>query len=179
LNLARPGPGWRRGTGAAGWALAAAGLLLAGAGAALAPGTDGVVARLGGITVSATDLRPGPAGTLIADMHVRNSGQPSDQLDAAVAASSIPVGVYHEVVNLGEIPDLTGCGGDSAPPQVVDHWLHYGPLLVPGRSVGSVPPAYATLTLQPVARAVGQRLAITLYFERAGSVTLELPVDRS
>jgi hypothetical protein len=127
--------------------------------------------------VSATDLRPGPSGRLTADVHITTSGRPSDQLDAAIAAGSTPVGVYHEQVSLGEIPGLTSCGGNPAPPGVVEHWLHYGPLLVPGRSGGSVPPAYATLALQPVT--VGQTLAITLYFAHAGAVTLELPVDRT
>jgi len=172
-------PARSRGVGAAGWAVAALGLLLAGAGVAPASGTDEVVARLGAITVSASDLRPGPSGTLIADVHISTSGQPSDELDAAIATGSSPVALYHERVNVGEIPDLTGCGGDPAPPRVVDHWLHYGPLLVPGRSGGSVPPAYATLTVQPATRGAGQTLSITLFFAHAGAVTLELPVDQT
>jgi hypothetical protein len=89
------------------------------------------------------------------------------------------VGVYHERVSVGEIPDLTGCGGDPAPPGVVDRWLHYGPLLVPGRSGAPAQPAYATLMVQPLARSEVQTLAITLYFARAGAVTLNLPVERA
>jgi hypothetical protein len=111
-------------------------------------------------------------------VHISTSGQPSDELDAAIAAGTAPVAVYHEQVSVGEITDLTGCGGDPAPPGVVDHWLHYGPLLVPGRSGGSLPPASATLTVQPTTHGIGQTLAIILYFAHAGAVTLELPVDR-
>ena len=83
--------------------------------------------------MSATALRPGPSGTLITSVQVSTSGQPSDQLDAVIAAGGAPVAVYHQRVNVGEIPDLAGCGG-APPPGMVDHWLHYGPLLVPGRS---------------------------------------------
>jgi hypothetical protein len=164
---------------AAGWALAALCLALAGVGAASALGTNHVVARLGGITVSATDLHPGPSGTLIADVQVSTSVQASDQLDAAIAEGSTAVGLYHQVVSLGEIPDLTSCGGDPAPAGVVDSWLHYGPLPVPGRSVGSAPAADATMTVQPVTRTLARTLAITLYFAHAGAVTLDLPVDRA
>ena len=88
--------------------------------------------------MSATALRPGPSGTLITSVQVSTSGQPSDQLDAVIAAGGAPVAVYHQRVNVGEIPDLAGCGG-APPPGMVDHWLHYGPLLVPGRSGGPVP----------------------------------------
>jgi hypothetical protein len=60
----------------------------------------------------------------------------------------------------------------------VDHWLHYGPLLVPGRSGGPVPPADATLAVPPGAsRPAGAPMTITLYFAQAGSVTLRLPVS--
>jgi len=60
----------------------------------------------------------------------------------------------------------------------VDHWLHYGPLLVPGRSGGASSPADAILTVQPVAALpAGGNLAVTLYFAHAGSVTLRLPVE--
>ena len=87
--------------------------------------------------------------------------------------------VYHQRVSVGEIPDLAGCG-DNPPPGVVDHWLHYGPLLFPGRSGVSSPPADATLTVQPAASLpAGSILAITLYFANAGSVTLHLPVDQA
>jgi hypothetical protein len=155
-------------------------LLLTGlAGAAPAPGAGDVIARLGSITVSATALRPGPSGTLTTSVQVATSGQPSDQLDAAIAAGGAPVGVYHQRVNVGEIPDLAGCGGDNPPPGVVDYWLHYGPLLVPGRSGGPSLPADATLTVQPAAPLAGPILAITLYFAHAGSVTLHLPVEHA
>ena len=60
----------------------------------------------------------------------------------------------------------------------MSHWLHYGPLLVPGRSGGGpVPPAAATLTVLPGAsRPASATVAITLYFTHAGSVILRLPV---
>jgi hypothetical protein len=174
----RPGdPGIRR----AGWTLAGVGLLLAGlAGAAPAPRAGQVIAQLGPITVTLGALRPGPGGTLTASMQVSTSGHPSDQLDAAIAAGGAPVGVYHQRVAVGELTDLAACDGDTPPPAVVDTWLHYGPLLVPGRSGGPSPPAAATLTVQPSAPlpAAGT-LAITLYFAHAGSVTLRLPVARS
>jgi len=169
-----PGPSLRR----AGWTLAGAGLLLAGlAGAAPAPGTGDVIARLGPITVSATALRPGPGGTLTASVQVSTSGQPSDQLDAALAAGGLPVAVYHQRVAVGELTDLAACDGDSPPPGLVNQWLHYGPLLIPGRSGGPSPPADATLTVQSAASVpAGDHLAITLYFAHAGSVTLRLLV---
>jgi hypothetical protein len=169
--------GWLR----AGLVLAGTVLVLAGlAGAAPARGAGDVAARLGPITVSATALRPGPAGMLTAEMRVSTSGQPSDQLDAAIAAGGTAVAVYHHRVNVGEISDLTGCGTELPPPGIVDHWLHYGPLLVPGRSGGLAPPADATLTVPPDAtRQAGATLAITLYFARAGSVVLRLPVSRA
>ena len=168
-------PGYR-----AGWAVAGLGLLLAGlTGTAPAPGGE-VTARLGSITVSATALRSGPAGTLTASMQVRTSGQPSDQLDAAIAAGGAPVAVYHQRVAVGELTDLTSCDGDNPSPGVVSHWLHYGPLLVPGLSGGPSPPAAATLTVQPVTSVpAGRSLAITLYFAHAGSVVLQLPVTRA
>ena len=60
---------------------------------------------------------------------------------------------------------------------MVNRWLHYGPLLVPGRSGGPAPPAEATLTVPPdPGRPAGAALAITLYFAQAGSVILRLPV---
>jgi len=95
-----------------------------------------------------------------------------------MAAGGSAVSLYHERVNVGEIPDLTGCGGDPAPAGVVDHWLHYGPLLVPGRSGAPAPPAYTTLTVEPVIEPPGRMLAITLYFAHAGAVTLRFPVER-
>jgi hypothetical protein len=169
-----PGPAGRR----AGWTLAGAGLLLADlAGMAPAPRAVAVIARLGPITVSATALRPGPAGTLSARVQVSTSGQLSDQLDAAIAAGGLPVAGYHQRVAVGELTDLASCDGDSPPPGLVNQWLHYGPLLVPGRSGGPSPPADAILTVQPaVSVSAGGILAITLYFAHAGSVTVRLPV---
>jgi hypothetical protein len=159
--------------------LALAGLALLGlAGAAPAPGT--MLARLGPITVSATTLVPGPGGTLTASVQVSTVGQASDQLDAATAADGAPVAVYHQRVNVGELPDLSGCGAETPPSAVVDTWLHYGPLLIPGRSGGVSPPATATLTVQPgSAPPPGTSLAITFYFANAGTVTLRLPVSRA
>ena len=62
----------------------------------------------------------------------------------------------------------------------MDTWLHYGPLLIPGRSGGASPPATATLTVQPgPALPPGTTLAITFYFAHAGQVTLRLPVSRA
>jgi len=173
----RPGDAGHR----AGWALAGLALVFAGlAGAAPAAGSGTVLARLGPITVSATALRPGPAGTLTGSVQVSTSGQPSDQLDAAIAADGAPVGVYHQRVNVGELPDLAGCGAETPPPGVVDRWLHYGPLLVPGRSGGASPPAAATLTVATgSAPPPGATLAITLYFAHAGSVLVRLPVSRT
>ncbi len=166
-----------------GWCLAELALLAALAGSAPAAGADAaraddVTARLGSLTVSATVLRPGPSGTLTASLQVTTSAQPSDQLDAAIAAGGAPVAVYHGRVSVGEIPDLASCDIGQPPPAVVDRWLHYGPLLVPGRSGGSSPPADATLTVQPVAPLPASGvLPITLYFARAGSLTLRLPVE--
>jgi len=168
-------------------------LLLAGlTGAAPVHGAGYIIARLGPLTVRATALRPGPAGTLTTYIQVSTSGQPSDELDAAIAAGGVAVAVYHQQVNVGEIPDLTGCGTEPPPPGVVDHWLHYGPLLVPGRSGAPSPPANATLTVPPdgtppadgTASAdgtapAGASLALTLYFANAGSVILRLPVGQS
>ncbi len=161
--------------------LALAGLALLGlAGAAPAPAPDTVLARLGSVTVSATALAPGPGGTLTASVQVSTSGQPSDQLDAATAADGAPVAVYHQQVSVGELPDLSGCGAETPSLAVVDTWLHYGPLLIPGRSAGGSPPAAATLTVQPgSALPSGTSLAITFYFARAGPVTLRLLVGRA
>jgi len=93
----------RTGLAAAGVALVCAGL----AGAAPVSGPADVIARLGSVTVSATALQPGPAGTLTTSLQVSTSGPSSDQLDAAIADGS-PVAVYHQLVSVGEIPDLTG-----------------------------------------------------------------------
>jgi hypothetical protein len=170
------GPGRR--AASAGSTLAGIALLLVGlAGTTPAAGAGTVIARLGPLTVSATALRHGPAGTLTTSLQVTTSGQPSDQLDAAIAAGGAPVAVYHQRVNVGEIPDLASCDGDVPPPGVVNQWLHYGPLLIPGRSGGPSPPAEAILTVQPVVSVPASgTLAITLYFAHAGSVTVRLPV---
>ncbi len=156
---------------------------LAGA-ASPAAGTATVLARVGPITVSAGALRPGPGGTLTTSVQVSTSGQLSDQLDAAIAAGGDPVAVYHQRVNVGELPDLAGCGAETPSSAVVDQWLHYGPLLVPGRSGGAAPPAVATLTVPAGSVPAGSgrpgtTLAITLYFAHAGSVRLRLPVSRA
>jgi hypothetical protein len=179
--VSRPGPrpgGLSRGTRRTGWCLGALALLAALAGSAPEAGVGDVTARLGSLTVSATVLRPGPPGTLTTSLQVTTSAQPSDQLDAAIAAGGAAVAVYHQRVGVGELQDLASCDIGQPPASVVGHWLHYGPLLVPGRSGGPSPPADATLTVQPVAPLpAGGILAITLYFAHAGSVTLRLPVE--
>jgi hypothetical protein len=113
-------------------------------------------------------------------VQVTTRGQPSDQLDTATAADGAPVAVYHQQVNVGELPDLSGCGAETPSPAVVDTWLHYGPLLIPGRSGGASPPATATLAVQPgSALPPGTSLAITFYFAHAGSLTMRVPVSRA
>ena len=182
MNAPRPRLGYPRGgTRRAGLVLAGTVLFLAGlTGAAPAHGAGDVIARLGPLTISATALRPGPGGTLTTYILVGTSGRPSDQLDAAIVADGAAVAVYHRQVNVGEISDLTGCGTELPPPGIVDHWLHYGPLLVPGRSAGPAPPADATLTVPADAsRPAGATLAITPYFAHAGSVILRLRVSHA
>jgi hypothetical protein len=155
-------------------------LLAALAGSAPAAGADGVTARVAAITVSATALHPGPSGALTASLQVSTSGQASDQLDAAIAVSGALVAVYHRRVGVGAIPDLASCDSGYPPPGVVDRWLHFGPLLVPGRAGGPSPPADATLTVRPAApQPAGRVVAVTLYFAHAGSVILRLPVGRA
>jgi hypothetical protein len=164
----------------AGWTMA--GLVLAITaltGATPAAGTGTVLARLGPITVSASALRAGPAGTLTTSVQLSTSGPSSDQLDAAIAADGDPVAVYHQRVNVGELPDLAGCGAETPSSAVVDRWLHYGPLLIPGRAGGPSPPAAGVLTVPAAAGRPGTTLAITLYFAHAGSVRLRLPVSRA
>ena len=176
LRATGPGPALRR----AGWALAGPVLLLAGlAATAPAHGAGEVTARLGPITVTATALLPGPAGTLTARVQVSTTEQRPDQLDAAIAAGGAPVAVYHQQVSVGEITDLAACGGEIPPPDVVNRWLHYGPLLIPGRSGGPSPPVAATLTVQSAGPLPGGRLAITLYFAQAGPVTIRLPAGHA
>jgi hypothetical protein len=164
----------------AGWTMA--GLVLAVTaltGATSAAGTGTVLARVGPITVTAGALQPGPGGTLTASVQVSTSAQSSDQLDAAITAGGDPVAVYHQRVNVGELPDLAGCGAETPSSAVVDRWLHYGPLLIPGRSGGPSPPAAAVLTVPAGSGRPGTTLAITLYFAQAGSVRLRLPVSRA
>jgi hypothetical protein len=164
----------------AGWTMAALVLAVTGlAGATPAAGTETVLARLGPIMVTASALRAGPGGTLTASVQLSTSSQSSDQLDAAIAAGGDPVAVYHQRVNVGELPDLAGCGAETPSSAVVDRWLHYGPLLIPGRSGGPSPPAAAMLTVPAGAGRPGTTLAITLYFAHAGSVRLRLPVSRA
>ena len=175
------GRGHRRRAGPAGLALAALGLLLAGPAEPAASAAGDVVARLGPLTVRATALRQGPSGTLTASVRLSTSGRRSAQLDAAIAAGGGTVALYHEQVSLAEIPDLTGCGGDAAALPVVEHWLHYGPLRIPGQSAvaAAAPPVDATLTVRPVTRVAGGTLTVTLYFASGGVLPLTLPVDRS
>jgi hypothetical protein len=152
------------------------GLLLSGPGERAAPGTGDVIARLGPLTVRATALRPGPSGTLTAGVQLSTSGRRSDQLDAAIAADGATVALYHEQVSLAEVPDLTGCGGDTAPLPVVEQWLHYGPLQVPGQAGGPAPPVDATLTVQPATQVTSPTLTVALYFADGGVLPLTLPV---
>jgi hypothetical protein len=112
-------------------------------------------------------------------VQVSTSGQQSDQLDAAIAADGGTVALQHGQVSLAEVPDLTGCGGGTVPLAVIEHWLRYGPLQVPGQSGGLAPPADATLTVQPAAPVASTTLTITLYFAGGGVMPLNLPVDRS
>lgn len=164
----------------AGWTLAGVALVAAGLlGTARAPVAPGhVTARLGPITVSATALRPGARGTFTTDLRVTTIGRTSDQLDAAIA-DGIPVGVYHEVIALTDMPDdLASCGGIVPPSGVVEQWMHYGPLVVYGTSAGSSAAADATLTVPAGSTArPGGTVAVTLYFARAGSLVLRLPVS--
>jgi hypothetical protein len=164
--------------GMAGLALATLGLLLAGPAEPTASGTDGVVARLGALTVSATALHLGPSGTLTASVQLSTSARRSDQLDAAIAAGGGTVALYHQQVSLAEVPDLTGCGGGATALPVIERWLHDGPLLVPGQSAGPAGPVDATLTVQPVAPVAGKSLTVTLYFAGGGVLPVTLPVSR-
>ncbi len=169
----RSSPLWTR------WMLAA--LLLVGVTSRAAPATAPrmVVARAGTITVSATFLHTGPSRTLTSDLHVTTASVASDQLDAALAGGNTPVAIYHRQVSVGEIPDLASCDGDLPSPGVIAGWLHYGPLLVPGRSAAPVPPADATLTIPAGGPFPGKSLGVTLYFANAGPLTVELPLPRA
>lgn len=165
----------------AGWTLTGLVLVVAGltgmAPAPAAPWNSGAIARLGPITVSATALTPGPSGSLTASVRVSTAGPRPDQLDAAIAAGGTAVAVYHELVGVAQLADLTDCGGDVTPAGVVARWMHYGPLQVPGRAGGQSQQADATLTVQPAAPVrAGGTLPVTLYFAQAGPVVLRLPV---
>jgi hypothetical protein len=152
-----------------------------------------VVGRVGDITVTASSLHQGPSRALTSELQITTSGQASDQLDVALAPGASAASVYHRQVSVGEISDLASCDGTVPPTAVVNRWLHYGPLLVPGRSYGKAAPASATLSIPstgipgttpstgvPSAGVSAQRsVAITLYFAHAGQVTLDLPVRRA
>jgi hypothetical protein len=169
---ARPGPG------PMGWLVA--GLVLLGAsGATPMAGADRVIGRLGDITVTATRLRPGPSGGWTSSLRITTSNPASDQLDAALVGGDTAAAVYHQQVNVGELADLASCGGDSPSPPVVDQWLHYGPLLVPGRMYGPSPPATATLGVPGTGLPPGGRVTVALYFAHAGRLTLDVPVRRT
>jgi hypothetical protein len=157
--------------------LAGLALILGPARAIAVPGSGEVVDRLGNISVQVSALRVGPSGALTGSVQISTTGQSSDQLDAAIAEGGAPVALYHPQVSVGEISDIAGCDGGKPSPGIVDHWLHYGPLLVPGRSSGLSPPAEATLTIWPV-RSVraGGSLPVTFYFAVAGSVTVRPPI---
>ena len=165
----------------AGWTLAGLALVLTGlAGAAPAPGPGTVLARLGPITVSATALRPGPAGTLTTSLQVSTGGQPSDQLDAAIAAGGTAVGGLPPAGQRRRNPGpiRLRCRDPAA--------RRGGPLAAlraaadPGAVRRLSPPATATLTVAPGSSSPpGATLAITLYFAHAGSVLLHLPVSRA
>lgn len=160
----------------AGLAVVAAGLT--GMARASASRPAAVTARLGPITVTAGALRlgppgTGPRGTLTAAMRVSTNSPRSDQLDAAIAAGGVPAGVYHQVISLADMPaDVASCGGAVPPGGVLQRWMHYGPLTVPGKSG-----ADAILTVQRAAPPPGGTLAVTLYFATAGAVVLRLPVS--
>jgi hypothetical protein len=160
-------------------ALAVAGLAVTVAGLtgmARAPRPAAVLARLGPITVSATPLYPGPAGTLTATMAVSTTSPRSDQLDAAIAADGAQVGVYHQVISLADMPDdLASCGGVVPPAAVVERWMHYGPLTVPGKSRADATLAVRLATAPPASGT----LAVTLYFANGEALILRLPVSGS
>jgi hypothetical protein len=178
-----------RATGKAGWRLGRPGLALmltalvaltgTGAAAGQTTGDGQVVGRVGAITVTASSLHPGPSGSLTGSLRLITTAAASDQLDAALAAGRGAVGVYHQQVSVGEISDLAGCDGSLPPRLTVADWLHYGPLLVPGRAYGPSPPASGTLMVGTPSVSPASRLAITFYFARAGQLTLDVPVGRA
>ena len=132
-----------------------------------------------GITVTATSLHPGPPGTLTGDLRLTTVGAASDQLDAALAPGDAAVGVYHQQINVGEISDLASCDGDLPSRVTLARWLHYGPLLIPGRAYGPSPPASGTLTVSAPGVVPARSLAITFYFAHAGQLTLEVPIRQA
>jgi hypothetical protein len=162
------------------WSLAGVALVAVGlTGTARAPAAaSDVTARLGPVTVRASALHPGQSGTLTTNLRVTMSGRGQDQLDAAIAGG-VPVGVYHEVISLTDMPDdLAACGGAIPSSGVVDQWMHYGPLVVYGSSSGPAAAADGTLTIPAGATApAGGTETITLYFAHAGSLVLRLPVS--
>lgn len=151
-------------------------VLLAAPAAAAAPVRAAAVARIGALTLQVGPLVGGPSGSMRADVSVSNAGHDADELDATIAPTGAAA-VYHARVSVGELPNLAGCGGEIPSAQVVETWLHYGPMLVPGHANGAASPAHATLTLDqaPVLKP-GQPLAITFYFAHAGAVTVRVPV---
>lgn len=141
-----------------------------------ATGAAQAVGQVGAITVTVSSLHPGGATTLTGNLRLATSGPASDQLDAALADGDAAVGVYHRQVSVGEISDLASCDGDLPSPVTVSQWLHYGPLLVPGRAYGPSPPATATLTIGTGGVLAPRSVAITFYFAHAGQLTLAVPV---
>ncbi len=141
-----------------------------------ANGEGQVVGHLGSITVTASSLRPGPSDDLTGTLRLTTTATASDQLDAALAAGRAAVGVYHQQVSVGEISDLASCDGALPSPPTVADWLHYGPLVVPGRAYGPSPPASGTLTVGASSISLVRSLAITFYFAHAGQLTLDVPV---
>jgi hypothetical protein len=139
-------------------------------------GGSQVTGRVGAVTVTASSLHAGPSGTLTASLRLTTIGAASDQLDAALAPGDAAVGVYHQQVSVGEIGDLASCDGDLPSGPTLAQWLHYGPLLVPGRAYGPSPPASGTLTVHAPGVSIAGSLAITFYFAHAGQLTLDMPV---
>lgn len=141
--------------------------------------TSGLIhARTHDVTVTARPLRPAPDGTLTEALEISTGASSADQLDAVTADNGSTIALYHAKVSVGELPDLASCGGGTPSPAVVDDWLHYGPLLVPGRGSGPAQRAEATLTVSPAGTAPipGTKVAITLYFADAGPLRVDLPV---
>ena len=182
MKLVSGHAGWRLSRAGVAWMLAAV-VVLSGAtrigwaaADGQATGAGQVVGHVGAITVTASSLRPGPSDALTGNLRLTTTGAASDQLDAALAAGSAAVGVYHQQVSVGEISDLASCDGTLPSQLTLAAWLHYGPLLVPGHAYGPSPPASGTLTVGPPAVSPAGSLAITFYFAHAGQLTLDVPV---